>query len=67
MKRRHEEPRRVRDARGDAHVEAIEKKIEKAFGLPNGSVQINNPSGGDARGDKLIENLHKDFDKRDES
>ena len=63
MPKRNEEPLRVRSARGDAKVESIEKKVERTFGLPAGSVQINNPDGSDARGDKKIERLRSDFGK----
>lgn len=63
MPKRNEEPRRVRSARSDAKVESIEKNVERTFGLPAGSVQINNPDGSDARGDKKIKRLRSDFGK----
>lgn len=52
--------RRFRDARTDASVGSIEKNIEKVFGLPKGSIQINRPDGTNARSDKKIGNLRKE-------
>ena len=58
-----EKARRFRDARKDAPVGTIERKVEKTFGLPGGSVQINRADGGNARSDKKIENLRKEYEK----
>lgn len=62
-KKRSAKPRRQRDARSDAKVESIEQKIEGTFGLPAGSVQINNPDGSDARGDQHIGRLRGRYGK----
>lgn len=61
-KRREEEPRRQRSARRDASVESIEQHIEQTYELPEGSVQIVNPNGRDARSDQKIEKLRKKYD-----
>jgi hypothetical protein len=53
--------RRYRNARDDASVGAIERRIEKDYGLPAGTVQINRADGGNARSDKKIGNLRKEF------
>ena len=50
-------PRRYRAARRDAKVETIERRMERDFGLPKGSVHIVLPNGRDARGDKKIGSL----------
>jgi len=63
MTKRSEEPRRQRDARSDAKVKSIEVNIEQTFGLPAGSVQINNPDGSDARGDQAIGRLRDKYGK----
>jgi hypothetical protein len=55
-----ETPRRFRDARADACVGSIEKRIEKDYGLPKDSIQINRPDGSNARSDKKIGNLKKE-------
>lgn len=46
-----------------AKVKNIEKKIEKTFDLPEGSVQINNPNGKDSHGAQKIGNLRKKYDE----
>lgn len=56
-----EKPKRVRAAKNPAKVKSIEKHIEKAYNLPKGSVQIRNADGSNARGDKKIENVRKDY------
>lgn len=61
---KNESGRRYRDAREDAKVGSIEKRIEKDYGLPKGSVQINRPDGSNARSDKKIGNLKKEHDKK---
>lgn len=63
MAGRNEAGRRFRNAREDASVGAIERRIEKDFGLPTGTVQINRADGGNARSDKKIKNLKKEFGK----
>lgn len=55
--------RRFRNAREDAPVGTIEKRIEKDYGLPAGSVQINRPNGNNARSNKRIGNLRKEYEK----
>ncbi len=49
--------KKPRKIRGDARVGNVEKKL----GLPAGAIR--NPDGRDARADKKIENLRKDFEK----
>lgn len=63
MATKNEEPRRYRDARSDASIGSIEKRIEKDYGLSSGSVQINNPDGSNSRSDKEVGNLRRDYDK----
>lgn len=55
--------RRYRNAREDAKVGSIEKRIEKDYGLPKGSVQINRPDGTNARSDKKIGNLKREHER----
>ena len=50
--------------RSDARVGSIEKRIEKDYGLPAGSVHIRNPDGRNARSDKEVGNLRKDYEKK---
>jgi hypothetical protein len=57
-----EEPRRQRDARKDASVGSIEKHIEKTYGLPAGSIQVNNADGTNARSDQKIGTLKKKYE-----
>lgn len=59
-----EVPRRQRDARDDASVGSIERRIEHDYGLPKNSVTIVNPKGENARSDKTIESLRKDYIKQ---
>lgn len=47
----------MRKTRGDCRVGTFEKK----HGLPAGAIR--NPDGKDARSDKLIKNLRKDYEK----
>ncbi|MFF2015733.1 hypothetical protein [Paenibacillus sp. NPDC058177] len=63
MAGREEEGRRFRNARNDARVDSIEKRIEKDYGLPAGSIQLNRADGGNARGDKKMSNLRKEYNK----
>jgi hypothetical protein len=49
--------------RSDASVGTGEKKMEKVFGLPDGSVQLMLPSGRRARSDKKIKMLLKEWGK----
>lgn len=64
MATRGEDPRRFRDARSDARVGSIEKRIERDYGLPAGSVHIRNPDGRNARSDKEVGSLRKDYEKK---
>jgi hypothetical protein len=61
--KRDETPNRYRVARSDASVKSIEKRIEKDYGLPPGSVQINKSGGKNARSDAKIETIRKDHRK----
>lgn len=49
--------KKTRKVRSDCKVETFEKK----HGLPSGAIR--NPDGRDARGDKRIGALRKDFEK----
>ena len=60
--KRTQKPVRVRSARDDASVKSIAKRIEKDYGLPEGSVRIENPSGKKARSDGKIGSLRKRWD-----
>lgn len=61
MSKKNEKGRRFRDAREDATVGSIEKHIEGAYGLPKGSIQINRVDDKNARSDKTIKNLRKEY------
>jgi hypothetical protein len=63
MAKRNDPPRRQRGARSTASVGSIERHIEKAYGLPEKSVSIKNPSGRKARVDKQVKNVKKDWEK----
>jgi hypothetical protein len=52
---------RERALRIDASVKTGERKIERAFGLPPGCVQLVLPSGRAARSDKKIKKLFKEW------
>jgi len=60
--KRTETPVRYRDARGDASIKTISKRIEKDYGLPTGSVKIENPTGKKARSDGKVGSLRKRWD-----
>ena len=60
--RRIQKPVRVRSARDDASVKSIAKRIEKDYGLPDGSVRIENPTGKKARSDGTVGSLRKRWD-----
>jgi len=49
-----------RQRRSDAKVQTIEKRIEKKLGIP---VKITNADGKNARGDKKLGTLRKEFKK----
>lgn len=54
-------PRRTYSLRADTTVGKGRATIEKAFGLPKGSVRLVLPSGDQARSDKAIGKLLKDW------
>lgn len=60
-KRRNARPLRYRVVRSDATVGATERRMEKCFGLPNGSVCLLLPSGRKARSDKEVGSLLGDW------
>ena len=66
MATRKEDHRRVRSARKDASVSSIERHVEKAYGLPSGSVQINRANGKNAYGNKRVGNLMKEYKQKGE-
>ena len=53
---------RFRQARSDASIGSIKGKIEKIFGLPEGSIQICGPKGNALRSDAKISTLRKRWD-----
>lgn len=63
MSKRNEEPNRYRVARSDASVGSIEKRIEKDYGLPKGSIKITNPTGRDTRSDSRVGTLRNRWEK----
>ncbi len=63
MAEHNEEGRRYRNARNDSSVGSLEKRIERDYGLPEGSISIRNADRSDARSDKKIGSLKNDFKK----
>lgn len=57
--KRTETPVRYRDAREDSSIKTISKRIEKDYGLPAGSVKIENPTGKKARSNGKVGSLRK--------
>jgi len=53
--------RRERSLRSDSLVGSAERAIERTFGLPKGSVRLVKPDRTNARSDKLIGALLKDW------
>lgn len=60
MAEREDKPRRFRNAREDACVGSLEKRIEDDYGLPSGSVSIRNSDGRNTRSDKKVGTLKKE-------
>jgi hypothetical protein len=58
---RNELARRKRSLRRDSSVGSAERAIERAFGLPEGSVRLVNSDGTNARSDKLVGALLNDW------
>lgn len=50
-------------ARSDASVGSIERQIEKDYHLPKGSIRIFLPDGRNARSDKKIRSLRRDWEQ----
>lgn len=63
MAQRNDPPRRQRGARKDSSVGQLEEHIEKAYKLPKGAVQINNPGGRNSRSDQKVGNLKDKWNK----
>ncbi len=57
-----EDPKRFRTARADASIKALRTEIAKTFGLPLGSVRIDNPNGGRARSHGRVRSLRNRWD-----
>lgn len=53
---------RVRKARSDGFVGALERTIERCFGLPKGSVRIIAPNGRNIRSDARVGTLRRVWD-----
>ncbi len=64
MTEREDKPRRFRNAREDARVGSLEKRIEDDYGLPSGSISIRNSDGSNTRSDKKIGNLKKEHENK---
>lgn len=64
MPERNDKPIRFRKARSDASIGTIEKTIEEKLGLPAGSVEIKNPNRKNARSDKKLGKLKKDYNSK---
>ena len=62
-KKREYAARRKFNLRRDTTVGVGERTIERAFGLPEGSVRLHLPSGPRARADKSIEALLTDWSR----
>jgi hypothetical protein len=61
-KKSKETPRRFRDAKISASVGSIQDRIERDYGLPEGSIYLQRPNGaGRARADKRIGALLKEW------
>lgn len=58
------QPKRVDSAHSNAKVKTIEKKIEKEYNLPKGSVNITLPCKRNARDEKKVKSLRKDYDHK---
>jgi hypothetical protein len=56
--------RRKFNLRRDASIGTGQRKIERVFGLPEGSVRLHLPSGRPARTDKSVKALLSDWDSR---
>jgi hypothetical protein len=54
-------PLRMRALRRDAKVGRAERRMERVFNLPTGSVRLYRPSGRRARSDKSVDRLLKDW------
>lgn len=57
-----ETPRRFRNAKENASVGGTERRIERDYGLPRGSVDLRNPTGRAAKSNKRIGSLRDDWD-----
>ena len=54
-------PVRYKGARSDASINSIERRIEKDYRLPIGSVRLVHPSGRKARADGTVATLLKNW------
>lgn len=57
-------PIRHRKAKADGSIGALQKTLEKKFGLPTGSVKLVYPSGRKARIDADVGALRRHWEKR---
>jgi hypothetical protein len=62
--KRKQNPKRYRKAKATAAVPSIERRIERDFGLPKGSVKLVYPSGRKARRDATMESLRKHWTRK---
>lgn len=61
--RKPETPKRFRVARSDATIEVIQRRIQKDYGLPVGSVKLVYPSGRKARADATVGALLRNWER----
>lgn len=62
--RRNDKAKRYRAARRDGNSEKLVREIEKAYDLPKGSLQLNNPDGRKTRSDAKVAAVLKNYAKK---
>ncbi len=61
--KRKENPVRFRAARSDASVGTIQRRIERDYQLPAGSVHLVDPKGKSKRADAKIKRLLREYER----
>jgi len=61
-RKRNDHPSRFRKAREDCSIGAVQRTLEKKFGLPPGSVKLVYPNGRKARSDSTVGILKENWD-----
>jgi hypothetical protein len=64
VKRRPAKGRRFQNAHRDGSIRTVKKSIEKAFGLPRGSVQLVKRGGARMRADAKVNTLRQHWKSR---